>query len=108
MTYKETLKELKELLRFVRCSDCGSENSSCNEACKTVLMLKTVIAALEKQTPRKPNHYEQEVPYDEYSCTIWEYDCCPVCGEEVKEEYDYFCGNCGQAIDWCEEVADDE
>lgn len=100
MSYKETLKELKELLRFVRCSDCGSENSNCNETCKTVLMLKTVIAALEKQIPKKPMHFEQ--PIMEMS-DVWEYDCCPVCGEEVREEYDYFCDNCGQAIDWSDE-----
>lgn len=54
-----------------------------------------IIESLEKQIPSKPISYKQTNKFG-----LWEYDCCPVCGTEVREEYDNFCNNCGKALKW--------
>ena len=57
-------------------------------------VFRMAIKALEKQIPKKPSmefNYED----DDYFC--------PDCGFTVIEEYDDFCGNCGQKIDWSKE-----
>lgn len=59
-----------------------------------------ILNAIEKQIPQKPMHFEQPLVIDEEIVGVWEYDCCPVCGVEVREEYDSFCNNCGKALNW--------
>ena len=57
----------------------------------------TVIAALEKQIPKKPieikerHNFSQEVIYKD--------GCCPVCKSAISSTYTY-CNKCGQRIDW--------
>lgn len=57
---------------------------------------ETVIKALEKQIPKKPNIVINKIKY--YNCGS--------CGSNVRfeDEYRYLhnCGICGQAIDWSE------
>ncbi len=58
---------------------------------------KAIIAALEKQIPKKPTDIKS-----------WEFDrqkigiCC-ICGTGANSDMKY-CDNCGQALDWHEEL----
>lgn len=69
-----------------------------NEACRMA------ISALEKQIPKKPD-YEGD-GYDENGELIYDTWICPHCNHEYEVEYeDYaFCPNCGQALDWSDEI----
>lgn len=69
-----------------------------NEACRMA------ISALEKQIPKKPD-YEGD-GYDENGELIYDTWICPHCNHEYEVEYeDYaFCPNCGQALDWRDEI----
>lgn len=60
--------------------------------------LENVTECVRRQIPSKPISYKQI-----YKFGLLEYDCCPVCGTEVREEYDNFCNNCGKALKWSEE-----
>lgn len=66
--------------------------------------IKTVKSALEKQIPKKPD-YEGD-GYDENGELIYDTWICPHCNHEYEVEYeDYaFCPNCGQALDWRDEI----
>ena len=61
---------------------------------------ETVIAALEKQMPKKPN-FEGD-GYDENGYLIYDTWICPCCEEKYEVDYEEHkhCPNCGQAIDW--------
>ena len=55
------------------------------------------IEALEKQIPKKP------IEIDTYG----EYYKCPICNKYIVDNFGCgykFCRECGQAIDWSEEV----
>lgn len=62
---------------------------------------KEVIAALEKQEPKKPivRSYDE----NEKWCRRKRY-YCPVCKRQlsIKRSSDKYCGKCGQHIDWHE------
>lgn len=63
--------------------------------------LDNVIAAIEKQIPKKPEGiYDDNAGIEAESkyelCLIGH---CTVCGREVQQGMNY-CMNCGQALDW--------
>lgn len=56
---------------------------------------------VDKETPKKPviDLDEDGEPYLPRGVKL-----CPVCDEYVHKKYnDYYCGNCGQKLDWSEE-----
>lgn len=63
--------------------------------------MDVAIKALEKQIPKKPIIYTNDIDKDRLAC-------CPVCDSNVDWTYEGFwrkgnpkyCKNCGQAIDW--------
>ncbi len=58
--------------------------------------VKTVIEALEKQIPKKPNRHKEDN-------VIGEYYSCPNClNNELSDCYDQYCCTCGQLLDWSE------
>lgn len=60
--------------------------------------VESSILALKKQIPQKPieKHYEEEgeKPYIKYKC--------PSCQSryQISKNYDFYCPQCGQKIDW--------
>ena len=69
---------------------------------------ETAVGALEKQIPKEPME-------EDHSGEVFEYRLyCPFCGSCIgyrglitgriaqKYENEYYCGKCGQAIDWKE------
>lgn len=61
---------------------------------------QTAINALKKQTPKKP--VEKEVIG--VSLTGYKYKGqCPRCATSVRQDKNYYCHNCGQALDWSDE-----
>lgn len=78
-TYCETCRK--------HCEELGAELvCSC---CKVFVAKK----AIEKQIPKKV------LPDKEYYEGI-----CPCCGVHFLDRSTNFCGNCGQALDWSEEI----
>ena len=78
---------------------CGAD--SC-EDCDNCVLGKA-IEALEKQVPKTPNYegdgyWDGELVYDTWFC--------PNCGKDYEVDYDdyKYCPECGQAIDWSDEV----
>ncbi len=69
---------------------------------------KTIIAALENRIPQKIDisgdscDKDGNLIYDTYDC--------PSCHESYEMEYEKYncCPSCGQAIDWSEEVSENE
>jgi hypothetical protein len=69
---------------------------------------KSLISALEKQIPNKP----KILNYQPLIKAGWKHEC-PNCGcavgknkftdYEYLEEYEEYCTQCGQALDWSEE-----
>ena len=64
------------------------------------------ISALEKQMPKKPDlegygYADGKPVYD-----TW---ICPGCGKDYELDYDEYkyCPECGQAIDWSKDVAEE-
>lgn len=71
---------------------------------------KTIIKALEKQVPKKPNDEIKTIPsldedgyYVDAETNILL--LCPICGNQVGIDdcVDNYCSCCGQAIDWSDE-----
>ena len=60
--------------------------------------------ALEKQISKKPD-YEDD-GYDEDGYLIYYTWICPNCGKHYEVDYDDydFCPECGQALDWSDEI----
>lgn len=92
--YLETLKVEAAL----RSENMKMEYRKANKPNEINILDYTVIAALEKQIPKKPieRHYEEEgeKPYIKYKC--------PSCDSpnQLIEGYDNYCSKCGQKIDW--------
>ena len=62
---------------------------------------KVILAALEKQMPRKPIKYEYMG--EEYDETKTHCPCCNgVLLFGISSPYDVYCHHCGQALDWSE------
>ena len=59
----------------------------------------TVIAALEKQMPKKPDYEGDGYADGELVYDTW---ICPCCGKHYEIDYDDYdyCPNCGQHILW--------
>lgn len=91
MKNKKAINAIKE----DNCYGCYGSKEDCEMCAYGV-----AIDALERQEPKEPLHFEQPLVVDEEFVGVWEYDCCPVCGTEVREEYDTCCNNCGQALKW--------
>ena len=66
------------------------------------------IDALRKQQPKEPT-YEGD-GYDPDGNFIWDEWLCPKCGSRYEVDYDEYnyCPNCGQAIDWGQDIIKDE
>lgn len=62
-----------------------------------------VIKALEKQIAKKP--FNKKYSFFPHSSLVQNvYGQCPVCkSEQVEDEY---CANCGQKLDWSEDMHD--
>lgn len=58
----------------------------------------------EKQIPKKPD-YEGD-GYDENGNLIYDTWICPSCESKYEVDYDEYehCPNCGQALDWSDEI----
>ena len=81
MTYEEAYKYFKRRLSLGQCGKATTQRYAFEEA----------IESLEKQIPKKP--------IDDYR---YKPKICPFC-HTFLENYQSFCDNCGQAIDWSEE-----
>lgn len=59
----------------------------------------TVIAAIEKQMPKKPDYEGDGYADGELVYDTW---ICPCCGKHYEIDYDDYdyCPNCGQKLDW--------
>ncbi len=70
---------------------------------------KAIIAALEKQIPKKPDMsgYSCDKDVNSIYLTYDTYDCpnCHTSHEIECEKYDH-CPDCGQALDWSEDEND--
>lgn len=68
--------------------------------------IRIAISALEKQMPKK-----QDLEGDGYADGKLVYDTwiCPGCRKEYELDYDEYkyCPECGQAIDWSSDVAEE-
>lgn len=65
--------------------------------------IKALRELCEKATPKKPSYEGDGYSDGHIVLDTW---ICPCCGKDYEvdyEEYDY-CPNCGQAIDWSQEV----
>ena len=93
MKSEEALKYLKDFID--NDPQIGAYNTS---------VLKKAVDALEYRVPKKP-HKVHDV--DEEGHPYYTYVVCDNCGNVIDEYEDYFCPNCGQAVDWddmgCEE-----
>lgn len=63
-----------------------------------------VVEAFEKQIPKTPTYDGDGYAPD--GTFVWDEWICPSCGERYEVDYDdyKYCPNCGQAIDWSEEI----
>lgn len=57
--------------------------------------LTMAIEALEKQIPKKPIHKHKN-----YYCPICKEDGWVLWDDAEPNDFDNFCGKCGQALDW--------
>nr|DAG29345.1 MAG TPA: rubrerythrin heme iron peroxidase [Caudoviricetes sp.] len=65
----------------------------------------SAVSLLEKQVPKKPTY----VGYASGGTFVRDEWICPNCGSRHELEYDdyEYCPNCGQIIDWSENVAEE-
>ena len=88
MTTEETIKVIrKELYSYCESSGIDCFNSDC-ENCKIIVAYEKAINALEKQIPKKPIKYKDEI-------------VCPSCKTLVGSSP--YCRYCGQALNWRKE-----
>ena len=94
MTYQEALNYL---------NNAQVDMKSIESMCEASSLIETCENALEKQRPKKPNLLKNEL----LLVAGWQYGC-PNCGcacgenkyhEEVTDA-EYYCTQCGQALDW--------
>ena len=87
MTYEEALKHIEISLMLCESMNVFSDNAD---------FWKTAKKAVEKQIPLKVKNRE------------FESASCPICGTTVlmlanELEYEKYCPQCGQALDWSDE-----
>lgn len=85
MTENEVIKEVKFNMSEIGLND---------EAAKRVSEAKNIaVQALEKQIPKKPDFTEDK-----------EFALCPCCNGKGLFNKQKYCDNCGQKLDWSDEV----
>ena len=104
--YREigTVKECKEMASIVKKSERSELATIIDEWLKyrKIGTVEECREAVEKQKPKRPIKDK------------WKHDCCPSCGWFVSEEtgwgdrYNPNCENCGQAIQWNENLEEME
>jgi hypothetical protein len=88
MTKEEAIRRLK------RIADNEAYADKFQDACRLA------VAALEKQTPKKPT-FEGD-GYDDNGNIIYDTWICPCCEDRYEVDYERHnhCPTCGQTIDW--------
>ena len=86
MTVKEAIKQLTDVTIYHQ-GQCTRE------------ALDMAIDALEKQIPKKPLHEHKN-----YYCPICKENGWMLWDDAIPNDMDNFCGKCGQAIDWSDDV----
>ena len=85
MTENEVIKEVRFNMSEIGLND---------EAAKRVSEAKNIaVQALEKQIPKKPDFTEDK-----------EFALCPCCNGNGLADKQKYCDNCGQKLDWSDEV----
>lgn len=85
MTENEVIKEVRFNMSEIGLND---------EAAKRVSEAKNIaVQALEKQIPKKPDFTEDK-----------EFALCPCCNGKGLFNKRKYCDNCGQKLDWSDEV----
>ena len=85
MTENEVIKEVRFNMSEIGLND---------EAAKRVSEAKNIaVQALEKQIPKKPDFTEDK-----------EFALCPCCNGKGLLDKQKYCDNCGQKLDWSDEV----
>lgn len=85
MTENEAIKEVRFNMSEIGLND---------EAAKRVSEAKNIaVQALEKQIPKKPDFTEDK-----------EFALCPCCNGKGLFNKQKYCDNCGQKLDWSDEV----
>lgn len=85
MTENEVIKEVRFNMSEIGLND---------EAAKRVSEAKNIaVQALEKQIPKKPDFTEDK-----------EFALCPCCNGKGLFSKQKYCDNCGQKLDWSDEV----
>lgn len=96
MSYKEALKRFKQSYELTK--DYDNKHWECRERIEHqewVEQLSAAIEALEKQIPKKPIHKHKN-----YYCPICKEDGWVLWDDAEPNDFDNFCGKCGQALDW--------
>lgn len=92
MIDKNTLK-IKNAIGVVEA--CGLNINGSKDLMEEVARIeKTIIAALKKQLPQKPNKHSFD-PSKSISSVSY---TCPICSKHIGR--DACCKHCGQALDW--------
>ena len=108
-------EKLKKAIRYFECmkneamvvldSGFGTHQGESNRLYKNRKMYaELAIQVLKKQIPQKPN-YEGD-GYDDNGNLVYDTWICPCCEKSYEVDYDDYdvCPNCGQRIDWSEEI----
>jgi len=95
MKIEEAIKFFKDFIETLKIN--GEDKILNNDYCKASTK---AIEALEKQIGKKPNNKRFSRNYELAEHNIMEGEC-PNCDDTVTgNSYGYYCGGCGQAIDW--------
>lgn len=102
MTNEEAIKELKED-RALYEGDIVEAGDGTPDG-QLMLALDMAVGALEKRIQKKPTL--EGDGFDENGNIIYDTWFCPCCKETYEVDYENYkyCPNCGQAIDWSDEV----
>ena len=72
------------------------EGGKCSEHCVQCNANELALQALEKQIPKKAKNITTTLYYKQGRC--------PNCNALLKNTMNIFCSDCGQALDWSEDV----
>lgn len=102
------MTESDAIKRIEKCVCASKQNQNlCNDDCKysaDKCAFSLAIQALEKQIPKKPTYDGDGYAPD--GTFVWDEWLCPCCGERYEVDYDDYdyCPNCGQKLDWSDEI----